>query len=254
MSDFSVGVITCIVDSIPHLVAVNATRLVGVIVLKDSLKERERVNLMSITRVHLCRLNVSVRETCVIPTCHCLILFHRCLNSWRLSLPVPSIWTRAVKTKTVWRIHQRPLTKQQHDYSVSLKLTFRLKTSLTFPHSITWIVSPVRFSPEHQIVRREYKLCGRLSLCLQRGLGPVSAHHRPRHGSRQVVPPTDNTASPMHSIQRIRPSEQSCSCSSPGWSPLCSGPYLEGDTGDRERLRGRGWTSYTCRQNSLYDR
>ncbi len=31
----------------------------------------------------------------------------------------------------------------------------------------------------------------------------------------------------MHSIQRIRPSEQSCSCSSPGWSPRCSGPYLE---------------------------
>lgn len=69
--------------------------------------------------------------------------------------------------------------------------------------------------------------------CVRADLGPVSVHHRPRHGSRQGVPPTDNTASPKHSIQRIRPSEQSCSCSSPGWSPPCSGPYLEGDTDRR---------------------
>lgn len=33
--------VTCIIDSIPHLVTVDATRLVGVIVLKDSLKERK---------------------------------------------------------------------------------------------------------------------------------------------------------------------------------------------------------------------
>lgn len=31
--------ITCIVDSIPHLVTVDATRPVGIVVLKDSLKE-----------------------------------------------------------------------------------------------------------------------------------------------------------------------------------------------------------------------
>lgn len=38
-SHFSVRVITCIVDGIPHLVAVDATGLVSVIMLKDSLKE-----------------------------------------------------------------------------------------------------------------------------------------------------------------------------------------------------------------------
>lgn len=66
----------------------------------------------------------------------------------------------------------------------------------------------------------------------RQGLYYVSIH-RPCCGSRQVVPPTDNTASPMHSIQRIRPSELSCSCSSPGWSPLCSGPCLAGKAGQQ---------------------
>lgn len=33
--------ITCIVDSVPHLVTVDAPGLVGVVVLKDSLKQRE---------------------------------------------------------------------------------------------------------------------------------------------------------------------------------------------------------------------
>lgn len=31
--------LTCIVDGVPHLVTVDATRLVGVVVLKDSLKD-----------------------------------------------------------------------------------------------------------------------------------------------------------------------------------------------------------------------
>lgn len=98
---------------------------------------------------------------------------------------------------------------------------------------IKWIVFSIRSSS-----LKLSRLSGVNTHCkyhcvLRWGLDPVSVHHRPCHGSRQVVPPTDNTASPMHSIQRIRPSEQSCSCSSPGWSPPCSGPYLEGDTGQR---------------------
>lgn len=42
----SSSLITCIVDGVPHLVAVDAPWLVGVIVLKDSLKKIAQISLM----------------------------------------------------------------------------------------------------------------------------------------------------------------------------------------------------------------
>lgn len=84
--------ITCIIDGISHLIAADGTSMIKVIALEDSL-QRQLVSMY----IKLLIITVYRIEWGPVQTCHCLILFHKCLNSCRLSLPVPSIYRIRIK-------------------------------------------------------------------------------------------------------------------------------------------------------------